>query len=252
MKKLFFTTLLVCFGLLARAEYNVTSVIYDGNGQQCNYRVNNGGVEAETLTEMDMPYDGGISGIAKYLEMKRVQNSGYDWHGIGFDLSGLNTTIGAGNQIAMWVKKDKAENVKLELQFTDGTAAVYSGLQWVAPEDGWKYLVFDLSSQSEEIQAKQLSTMYVQTHTGGSDGQIATVQVTGIVKGFDLNNRPDEPTAIDETEALSVSSSDGRIFCNGDFTIFDLAGRDVTAQNGNLKGVYVVICGDNAAKVVVD
>lgn len=251
MKKLFFTTLLVCFGLLARAEYNVTSVIYDGNGQQCNYRVNNGGVEAETLTEMDMPYDGGISGIAKYLEMKRVQNSGYDWHGIGFDLSGLNTTIGAGNQIALWVKKDIAENVKLELQFQDGTAAVYSGLQWVAPEDGWKYLVFDLSSQSEEIQAKQLSTMYVQTHTGGSDGQVATVQVTGIVKGFDLNDLP-EPTAVDETSAPVVFAENGRIYCDGDFTVINIAGQDVTAQNGNLKGVYVVICGDNAAKVVVD
>lgn len=251
MKKLFFTTLLVCFGLLARAEYNVTSVIYDGNGQQCNYWVNNGGDQTETLTEMDMPYDGGVSGISKYLEMKRVQNLGYDWHGIGFDLSGLNTTIGAGNQIALWVKKDIAENVKLELQFQDGTAAVYSGLQWVAPEDGWKYLVFDLSSESEEIQAKQLSTMYVQTHTGGSDGQVATVQVTGIVKGFDLNDLP-EPTAVDETSAPVVFAENGRIYCDGDFTVINIAGQDVTAQNGNLKGVYVVICGDNAAKVVVD
>ena len=80
--------------------------------------------------------------------MKRVQESGREWHGIGFDLSGLNTTLSAGNQIAMWVKKDKAENVKLELQFTDGTSAVLSDLQWVAPENGWKYLVFDFSGQS--------------------------------------------------------------------------------------------------------
>lgn len=252
MKKLFFTTLLVCFGLLARAEYNVTSAIYDGNGQQCNYWANVGDMDDEVLTEKDMPDEEGAPDAAKYLEITRVQESGREWHGIGFDLSGLNTTLSAGNQIAMWVKKDKAENVKLELQFTDGTSAVLSDLQWVAPEDGWKYLVFDFSGQSGDIQGKQLGNMFVQVHTGGKDGQTATIQITGIVMGFDLNNLPDEPTAIDETEALSVSSSDGRIFCNGDFTIFDLAGRDVTAQNGNLKGVYVVICGDNAAKVVVD
>jgi|GEM_PF-2892894 len=198
MKRLLFFTLSFCLGFVVHAEYNVTSVIYDGNGQQCNYWVNTGGAQDEPLIEKPMlpekneaPY----TTNAKYLEMKRVQESGRDWHGIGFDLSGLNTTIGAGNQIALWVKKDIAENVKLELQFQDGTAAVYSGLQWVAPEDGWKYLVFDLSLESEEIQAKQLRTMYVHVHTGGDDGQTATISVTGIVKGFDLNDRPGPPSS---------------------------------------------------------
>ena len=253
MKKLFFTTLLVCFGLLAKAEYNVTSVIYDGNGQQCDWWLNNDNESEESLLEKYMPYpiEEGDPEVSRYLEMTRVQKDDWEWHGIGFDLSGLNTTLSAGNQIAMWVKKDKAENVILELQFTDGTSAVLSDLQWVAPEDGWKYLVFDFSGQSGDIQGKQLGNMFVQVHTGGNDGQTATISVTGIVKGFDLKDRP-VPSAINETEALSISTSDGRISCEGEFTVYDLAGRDVTAQNGNLKGVYVVICGDNAAKVVVD
>lgn len=197
MKRLLFLILSVCLGFAARAEYNVTSVIYDGGGQQCDYWANTGGAQDEPLIEKPMlpekneaPY----TTNAKYLEMKRVQESGREWHGIGFDLSGLNTTLSAGNQIAMWVKKDKAENVKLELQFTDGTSAVLSDLQWVAPEDGWKYLVFDFSGQSGDIQGKQLGNMFVQVHTGGDDGQTATISVTGIVKGFDLNDRPD-PTA---------------------------------------------------------
>ena len=235
MRKLIFTTILICTALAAHAGYNVTSAIYDGNGQQCGYWANVGDMTDEVLTEKDMPDEEGAPDAAKYLEITRVQESGREWHGIGFDLSGLNTTLSAGNQIAMWVKKDKAENVKLELH----------------PEDGWKYLVFDFSGQSEDIQGKQLGNMFVQVHTGGNDGQTATIQVTGIVKGFDLNDRP-APSAINETEVLSISTSDGRISCEGEFTVYDLAGRDVTAQNGNLKGVYVVICGDNAAKVVVD
>lgn len=188
MKRLLFFTLSFCLGFVVRAEYNVTSKIYDGNGQQCNWWLNNDNKSEESLLEKYMPYpiEEGDPEVSRYLEMTRVQNSGYDWHGIGFDLSELNTTIGAGNQIALWVKKDIAEKVQVELQFQDGTDAILSDFQRVAPEDGWKYLVFDFSSQSEGIQAKKLSTMYVQTHKGGSDGQVATVQVTGIVKGFDL------------------------------------------------------------------
>ena len=151
MEKLLVFVVSLCFCMTVRAEYNATAVIYDGNGQRSNYWANTGGAQDEPLVEKPMlpeknevPY----TTNAKYLEMKRVQESGREWHGIGFDLSGLNTTLSAGNQIAMWVKKDKTENVKLELQFTDGTSAVLSDLQWVAPEDGWKYLVFDFSGQS--------------------------------------------------------------------------------------------------------
>lgn len=189
MEKLLVFVVSLCFCMTVRAEYNATAVIYDGNGQRSNYWANTGGAQDEPLVENPMlpekneaPY----TTNAKYLEMKRVQESGREWHGIGFDLSGLNTTLSAGNQIAMWVKKDKAENVKLELQFTDGTSAVFSDLQWVVPEDGWKYLVFDFSGQSGDIQGKQLGNMFVQVHTGGNDGQTATISVTGIVKGFDL------------------------------------------------------------------
>lgn len=189
MKRLLFFTLSFCLGFVVHAEYNVTSVIYDGNGQQCNWWLNNDNKSEESLLEKYMPYpiEEGDPEVSRYLEMTRVQNSGWEWHGIGFNLLDLNTTIGAGNQIALWVKKDITGKVKLELQFQDGTAAVLSEMKVVASEDGWKYLVFDFSSQSEEIQAKKLSTIYIQVHTGGTDGQVATVQVTGIVKGFDLD-----------------------------------------------------------------
>ena len=218
MKKLFFTTLLVCFGLLAKAEYNVTSVIYDGNGQQCNYWINNGNEPSETLREMDMPYDGGVSGISKYLEMTRVQNDGWGWHGICFDLSGLYTKFTDGNQLAMWVKKDIAENVQVEFKFTDGTN-VNSGFAWVDPSEGWKYIVFNLWELGDEYQEKEIQEMYVKTHT--------------------------------ETSAPVVFAENGRIYCDGDFTVINIAGQDVTAQNGNLQGIFIVMVNGKAVKVNV-
>lgn len=196
MKRLLFFTLSFCLGFVVHAEYNVTSVIYDGNGQQCDWWLNNDNASEESLLEKYMPYpiEEGDPEVSRYLEMTRVQKYGWEWHGIGFNLLDLNTTIGAGNQIALWVKKDIAENVQVELQFQDGTPAILSEKE-VESEDGWKYLVFDFSSQSEVIQAKKLSTIYIQVHTRGTDGQVATVQVTGIVKGFDLDqsNIPEHP-----------------------------------------------------------
>lgn len=62
----------------------------------------------------------------------------------------------------------------------------------------------------------------------------------------------EEPTAIDETAGIAVSASNGRISVDGEFTIVNLAGQDVTAANGSLQGTYIVITGDDAVKVYVD
>lgn len=44
---------------------------------------------------------------------------------------------------------------------------------------------------------------------------------------------------------------DGRIECNVAFRIFDLVGRDVTAANGSLCGIYIVRTAQTAQKVIV-
>lgn len=247
MKKVIFTTLFLSLALMANAAYQVTATIYDGNEGGCNYWINNGGVETEVLTEEAVVLDEGQTKPtnSKCLQMTREQTSGYDWHGIGFDLSGLNATLSAGNQIALWVKKDKSENVKLELQFADETAAIISDLMWVAPEDGWKYLVFDFSGA--EAQSSVLKTMYAQLHTGGSDGEIATIQVTGIVKGFDLAS----PSAIEEARenlGLQVYSANGVLYVlsPSETTVYDLAGNKVAAIEAGsgsavlAPGIYIV------------
>lgn len=77
---------------------------------------------------------------------------------------------------------------------------------------------------------------------GGSENTNGTVTITASVI----------PTAIDETEAAVVTAADGRIYAEGEFTIVNLAGQDVTAANGSLQGTYIVITGDDAVKVYVD
>ncbi len=59
------------------------------------------------------------------------------------------------------------------------------------------------------------------------------------------------PTEIQLVEMPEIRTENGRIICDGDFQIFDLLGRNVTRQNGNLNGVYIVKLGDSAQKIVV-
>ncbi len=61
------------------------------------------------------------------------------------------------------------------------------------------------------------------------------------------------PTAIGSVSAdeLNIFAAQQTIFGPANMQIFDLTGRDVTAQNGSLTGVYVVRCGDRVAKVAV-
>ena len=59
------------------------------------------------------------------------------------------------------------------------------------------------------------------------------------------------PTALETVTASPVYTERGRIYCAGDFRIYDLLGRDVTRLNGSLQGIYVVTTANSAQKVVV-
>ena len=56
---------------------------------------------------------------------------------------------------------------------------------------------------------------------------------------------------VEDVKVLNLYVADGRIYCEGEFRIFDLLGRDVTAMNGSLRGVYVVRTKDAFRKVIV-
>lgn len=50
----------------------------------------------------------------------------------------------------------------------------------------------------------------------------------------------DPPVSITEQEAVSVYSLNGTVYADMPFILVDLAGRDVTKLNGNLKGLYII------------
>lgn len=58
-------------------------------------------------------------------------------------------------------------------------------------------------------------------------------------------------TAVENVNAAAVSSANGTIFADGEMQIFDLTGKNVTSQNGQLKGNYIVVVNGQSSKVNV-
>ena len=58
-------------------------------------------------------------------------------------------------------------------------------------------------------------------------------------------------TAVENVTAAAVSSANGTIFADGKMQIFDLTGKNVTSQNGQLKGNYIVVVNGQSSKVNV-
>ena len=80
---------------------------------------------------------------------------------------------------------------------------------------------------------------------------IATVGKRGYIKSITVYVN-DAPVGIDEVTSLSVYANNGTIYGAENGRIYTILGMDVTEQNGNLKGIYVVKANDgNVQKVVV-
>lgn len=58
-------------------------------------------------------------------------------------------------------------------------------------------------------------------------------------------------TAIENAEMSDIFAENGRVYCDDEFKIYDMLGRDVTRMNGSLHGIYVVRTANQSKKMVV-
>ena len=58
-------------------------------------------------------------------------------------------------------------------------------------------------------------------------------------------------TPVEDIKSMNLRIADGTIYAEGNLSIFTLTGQDVTAQNGNLSGLYIVTIDGKAQKVLV-
>lgn len=59
------------------------------------------------------------------------------------------------------------------------------------------------------------------------------------------------PVGLDQTELMEVYANNGTIYASGNLQIFTLTGLNVTSENGNLKGAYIVKVDGKVSKIMV-
>ena len=78
---------------------------------------------------------------------------------------------------------------------------------------------------------------YTITGWGDTDGTWSTYNPT--------------PVGVSETELMELYANNGTIYASGNLEIFTLTGLNVTSQNGNLKGAYIVKVDGKVSKIMV-
>ena len=78
---------------------------------------------------------------------------------------------------------------------------------------------------------------YTITGWGNTDGTWSTYNPT--------------PVGVSETELMELYANNGTIYASGNLEIFTLTGLNVTSQNGNLKGAYIVKVDGKVSKIMV-
>lgn len=106
--------------------------------------------------------------------------------------------------------------------------------------EGYPVTVDALSHDVTTAVGKDMPVYYTVTPQGGeTSGEIAvTLDPTTVI------GRTSDGTPV-------CFAHDGRIECDGDFRIYDLVGRDVTAANGTLQGIYIVKTEQTVQKIIV-
>ena len=90
--------------------------------------------------------------------------------------------------------------------------------------------------------------------TAGTFSGILTITADGVVKeiiDFTAIAIEGITTDIEEDEALNIYAKEGTIYCDEEFTIYNLAGLNVTSLNGSLQGVYLVVTANGNKQVSV-
>lgn len=123
-----------------------------------------------------------------------------------------------------------------------------------------------LDADGKDLMEGATLTSIENTHI--AEGVSATCSLTDEGDGFSINmsgmpqygwgaqfmlwiDASGQSSAVDETAAPVISAVNGTVYCDTDFVIYNMIGVDVTAQNGSLKGNYIVVAGDQVSKVNV-
>ena len=114
----------------------------------------------------------------------------------------------------------------------------------------------ELSGEAFSIISNSDSSVEVEftPTTAGTFSGVLTITADGVVTEtieFSASAIESISTDIEENEALNIYANEGTIYCDEEFTIYNLAGLDVTSLNGSLQGVYLVVTANGNEQISV-
>lgn len=105
-------------------------------------------------------------------------------------------------------------------------------------------------TESELLVTDFVDYTYTLDGTKLTEIAIAMVGKRGYIKSITVYVN-DSPVGIDEVTSMSVYANNGTIYGAENGRIYTILGMDVTEQNGNLNGIYVVKVGNKTQKIAV-
>jgi hypothetical protein len=105
-------------------------------------------------------------------------------------------------------------------------------------------------TESELLVTDFVDYTYTLDGTKLTEIAIAMVGKRGYIKSITVYVN-DSPVGIDEVTSMSIYANNGTIYGAENGRIYTILGMDVTEQNGNLKGIYVVKVGNKTQKIAV-
>lgn len=147
------------------------------------------------------------------------------------------------------------ENLTFSVTVPEGTSACYIAGNFTE----WQFVAMtkvDDTHYTAEFAVKSDNAQYkyacaadwnsVEIAADGSDISNRAYTAADVVARWKAT-----PTALAASEALNaVYARDGRIYADEGARIYTVSGLDVTRQNGQLNGLYIVKIGDKATKIV--
>ena len=187
-----------------------------------------------------------------------------EWNGQSF---------GDGDDYANFIDENKMTDCKISKTFTDSDPQ--RSACWIRVKmmlnggEGWMFY----STDDWQGDGKQTITLYSADYLYqiGRDGlsnrwsvptnqklnivlkviDDHTVQLSLVDDATYAAHNCGEETAVEDVKATEFDVRNGAIVGSTDFRIYNLTGQDVTAQNGSLHGLYIVLTDKGSQKILV-
>lgn len=174
------------------------------------------------------------NGVGRVIYLNAGGSSLWDQAGAKFAIWFFNPGPGTFTDF-MTAVEGETGIYKATIDFND-TQVLFVRFNSATAAPTWDNTAFNIWNQTGDLTFGS-NNLYTITGWGGLDGTWSTYNPT--------------PVGVNQTELIDVYANNGTVYASGNLEIFTLTGLNVTSENGNLKGAYIVKVDGKVSKIMV-